>query len=67
MSEIITVGLDLAKNVFRPMGLMPPVARFCARSCGEIMCWTSSASCHFALWRWKPAEGLISGTARSGS
>ncbi len=32
MSEIITVGLDLAKNVFQAHGLMHPGARCCARS-----------------------------------
>lgn len=45
MSEIITVGLDLAKNVFQVQGLTARAERFCARSCGEgrVVFWPTAA------------------------
>ena len=33
MSEVITIGLDLAKSVFKSTGLMRRVSRFSAANC----------------------------------
>jgi transposase len=53
MSEITTIGLDLAKHVFRFTALMHTVRRFCASDCGAGKCWPSSATFH-AVWSgWK--------------
>lgn len=42
MNEITTVGLDLAKNVFRCTPSMQRERRFCASSSGGRSCWHSS-------------------------
>ena len=42
MSEITTVGLDLAKNVFQVHGVDAEERRFCASSFGGRRCWRSS-------------------------
>lgn len=60
MSEIITVWLDLAKNVFQAQG-----AQSCVRSSDEDRSWSFLASCHRALSRWKLAVVPISVAARS--
>lgn len=35
------------------------VTRYCARSCGERRCWSSSGICRLVLSRWKPVAALI--------
>ena len=44
MSEIITVGLDLAKSVFQVHGADGSGQAVLARSCDAITCWRCSAS-----------------------
>ena len=67
MSEIITVGLDLAKNVFQRTTLMHLVVQCCARSGGEIRYLPSPGSCGYASWRWNAAAAPTSGAAKSAS
>lgn len=49
MSKIITVGLDLAENVFRVHGADGAGGPSCARRYGGLRCWNFSASCPLAL------------------
>jgi hypothetical protein len=45
MSEITTIGLDLAKHVWFT-ALTHRVRRFCVSDCGVGKCWRSSAAFH---------------------
>ena len=40
---------------------------FCARRYGEGRCWSFSASCPLASWRWKPVAALTSGAEKLAS
>lgn len=61
MSDIITVGLDLAKNVFQVHGSDAQVERFCARTSGECRLWRFSANFRDVWLRWKRAAARIFG------
>ncbi len=60
MLKIVTVGLDLTKNVFQ----RTQVGRCFARSRYGIRFLSFSVSCQPASLRWKPVAGRISGAAR---
>jgi hypothetical protein len=63
MSEITTIGLDLAKHVFRFTASMRRVRRFCASDCGGAKCWRSSVR---PVWLgWKRVQRLTTGRASS--
>jgi hypothetical protein len=64
MSEITTIGLDLAKHV-RFTALMPRVPPFWVNDCGGDKCWRSSAECR-AVWSgWKRVPRRTTGRASS--
>jgi transposase len=67
MSEISTVGLDLAKNVFQVHGADDTGRAVLRKKLRRAQVLDFSASCRLALSRWKPAAALISGAARSAS
>ncbi len=67
MSEIITVGLDLAKNVFQVHGADAFGQAVLRKKLRRDQVLAFSAGCRPALWRWRRAAALISGAARSGS
>ncbi len=66
MSEIITVGLDVAKTVFQAHGAdASGRAVLCKKLRRDQV--LSSASCRRASWRWKPVAAPTFGAARSAS
>ena len=67
MSEILAVGLDLAKDVFQAHGADSAAGLSYARSWDGIRFLRFSASCRPASWLWKPAAAPTSGAARSAS
>ncbi len=66
MSEIITVGLDLAKNVFQVHGADATGRAVLRKKLRRDQVWHSLDSCRPASSRWKPAVAPTSGGARSG-
>ena len=64
MSEITTIGLDLAKNVFQLHGPISLERLFCARSCGAIKFWPFSQRSHLVLSPWKLVVARTSGGVR---
>ncbi len=67
MSEIITVGLDLAKNIFQVHGADGSGQPVLRKKLRRVRVLEFSTICRPALWQWKPVAGRISGAARSTS
>ncbi len=67
MSEIITVGLDLAKNVFQAHGADASGQAVLRKKLRRVQVLAFSASCRPASSQWKPVAVRISGAARSAS
>ena len=77
MEQPITIGIDLAKNVFQgPSGndrssgsivAKDAWARAggssCGERCGGRRCWCSSAACRPALSAWRVASGCATGSS----
>ena len=66
MSEITTVGLDLAKNVFNCTAQTRLGGLCGAVSCGGDRFSRSRPVCRVAQWRWRPVVELTTGAGRSG-
>lgn len=62
MSEVRTIGLNLAKNVFQVHGADETGAVVFRKRRGQVK--ISLVACHGAWLRWKPAEARISGRVR---
>lgn len=67
MSEIITVGFDLEKNVFQEHGADSAGRAFLRRKLRRAQVLEFSGDCRPVSWRWKFVAGGITGTARSAS
>jgi hypothetical protein len=65
MSAIITVGLDLAKNVFKVHGADAYGRSVLRKKSRRAQVLESSDSCRPASWRCKPVAALTSGCVRS--
>src|SRR2546430_5043117 len=65
MSEITTIGLDLAKHVFQVHGIDAQGTTVLISDCGAGKCWRSSAAFP-AVWSgWKRVRRRITGRASS--
>ena len=67
MSEITTVGLDLAKNVFQLHGADASGRAVLRRKLRRAQVLEFLLGSNPALWLWRPAAALTSGVARSAS
>lgn len=65
MSEIITVELDMAKNVFQVHGTDGAGQAVLRKKLRLAQVLKFLAICPLVSWRWKPVAVLISGAVRS--
>lgn len=56
MSEVSTIGLDLAKNVFQAHGASSAGASSSVGSCGATRCWLSLPPNRRVWWQWRRAR-----------
>ncbi|MBL3553937.1 hypothetical protein JMM51_17260 [Rhodovulum sulfidophilum] len=61
MSEVIKVGLDLAKNLFQVHGANGNGNALLRKKLEGTQGLSSSPGCRPARWRWRPATVRISG------
>jgi hypothetical protein len=64
ISEVRTIGLDLAQNVFQVHGADETGAVVFRKQLRRGQVLKFFGGCHSAWLRWKPVEALISGRAR---
>ena len=73
MSEIISLGLNLAKNVLQVHGIDSAGRTVLRKKLRRVQVLEFLLNCRLVLWRWKPAGTLIyaqtvmSATVASGS
>lgn len=67
MSEIITAGVDLTKNLFQAHEADMSGRAVLRKKLRRNQVLQFSGGCRPASWRWKPVAGRISAVARSPS
>lgn len=65
MSQVTTIGLDLAKNIFQAHGADAAGTSCSVGRCGASRCRPVSPRSRHALWLWRPAPSRTTGVARS--
>ena len=64
MTEVITIGVDLAKSVFQVHGVDASGKPVIGASFGGARFWPSSRSCRLVWWGWRLVQARIIGRAR---
>lgn len=59
--KVVTIGLDLAKNIFQVHGVDREAIRFCESGYAAYRWRGSSPTCRPVRWGWKPAAARTTG------